>query len=195
MKMKKMDNTNIDIDRELDKTFQKATDGLVIDVIKWKVTTDQETKEENDIVTISSEDSDSEEKLRFCRCKGNKAHKNKKQLMACIGREHNKKDFDYWTDFITELGKAVARDKTSKKKLDTAFRVGIKDIGERKLSNHPYLKEEELRPEAQECHQGNLYKEAIQQARRDGPPVYTFIYEATKDCWHKYLTSYQDEPA
>ena len=166
---------------------------MVIDVIKWKVTTDQETKEEDDIVTISSEeDSDLEEKLRYCRCKSNKAHKNKKQLMACIGKEHNKKDFNYWTSFITELGKAVARDNTSKKKLAIAFRVGIQDIGERKISNHPYLKEEELRPKAQECHKGKLYKEAIQQARRDGPPAYTFIYEATNDIWHKYLTSYQD---
>ena len=157
------------------------------------MTADEETKDENEIVTISSEDSELDGGVRTrVRCRCNIAHKNKKQLMACLGREDNKKDFDYWKDYITELGKAVARDKITKKKLATAFRVGAQDIGERKPLDYPSLKGEALRPEAQECHQGNLYKEALQQAKKDGPPRFTFIYDADKDSWHKYLTSHQD---
>ena len=49
-----------------------------------------------------------------------------------------------------------------------------------------------LRPESQECHQGELYQEAKRQARQEGPPKYTYIYNAPLDTWKKYLTNPKD---
>ena len=201
MTMKKMEKKttkmeekqSTEIDAELDQSYQHATDSLILDVLIWKTTAEEETKDENDIVTITSDsESDGEGRTRRTRCRCNKLHKSKKQLMACLGREDNDKDYSFWKDFITELGKAVTRDNVTKKKLAIAFRVGAQQLGERKPQNYLSLQGEALRPEAQECHKGNLYKEALQQAKKSGPPLYTFIFNTEIDSWVKYLTSYQD---
>jgi hypothetical protein len=49
-----------------------------------------------------------------------------------------------------------------------------------------------LRPKSQECHQGDLYQEAKRQARQEGPPKYTYVYNGASDNWLKYLTNPQD---
>ena len=156
--MKMKTKTNTEIDRETDQTYQNETDCLIQNVLIWKISADEETKAEDDIVTISSEDSESDGEGR-ARCKCNKGHKNRKQIMACIAKEDCERDIGDWGDYVEELGKAVVRDKVSNKKLATAFRVGAQEIGERKNNpdDYPSLKGAARRPEAQECHQGNLY--------------------------------------
>ena len=198
MKMKtktREEPTSSEIDDELDLKYQQATDSLIIEVLIWKVTAQQETKDENQIVTISSsesEDSDEEGRTNENRCRCTITHKTKQQLINCLSRKDNEEDFDSWENFITELGKAVSREKISKKQLATAFRVGAQQLGERKPQDYPSHQGEALRPEAQECHQGNFYKEALQQAKQAGPPKFTYIFNEEKDSWVKYLPNHQD---
>ena len=192
---KREEPTSSEIDDELDLKYQQATDSLIIEVLIWKVTAQQETKDENQIVTISSsesEDSDEEGRTNETRCRCTITHKTKQQLINCLSRKDNEEDFDSWENFITELGKAVSREKISKKQLATAFRVGAQQLGERKPQDYPSHQGEALRPEAQECHQGNFYKEALQQAKQAGPPKFTYIFNEEKDSWVKYLPNHQD---
>ena len=185
--------TGTEIDRETDQIYQNVTDRLIENMLIWKISADEETKAQEDIVTISSEDSESDGEAR-ARCKCNKGHKNRRQIMACIAKEDCENDIEDWGDYVKELGKAVVRDKVSNRTLATAFRMGAQEIGERKdnPADYPSFKGAALRPEAQECHQGDLYHEALRQARREGPPLYTFIYDADQDSWYKYLTNPQD---
>ena len=47
----------------------------------------------------------------------------------------------------------------------------------------------ELRPESEECHVGNLYREAKRQARKEGPPTHTYVYSSPVDAWIKYFVN------
>ena len=163
-------------------------------------------KSQEDIVTISSsnssEDSDWEEYLRSgesrsgdgYRCKCRKGHKNKKQTMACIAREDNEFEVEIWKDHVTELGKAIKREeKVSNRTMASMIRIGAREMGVRRENPaEPTFEGAALRPEAQECHQGDLYLEARIQSRKEGPPRFTYIYTARTDIWHKYLTSPKD---
>ena len=70
------------------------------------------------------------------------------------------------------------------------LRMGAEEAGERKEGPaDPGWDVAALRPEAQECHVGELYKEALIQSRKEGPPFYIYIYDSTQDTRHKYLAS------
>ena len=174
-----------DQDKEEDQNYEDAIDKLIESLLVWKISADEEMKAQEEIVTISSsEDSDFEEHLaRGARCKCNKGHRKKAQIVACIARKDYEDDVIDWGEYVKELGKAIGRDKISNRTLATALRMGAQEIGERKEKPMPSFEGAALRPEAQECHQGDLYQEARLQARREGPPLYTYVYDSTQDSW------------
>ena len=82
--------------------------------------------------------------------------------MACIAREDYEFEVETWGDYVTELGKSIKREKkVSNRTLASAIRIGAREIGERKKNPaEPSFEGAALSPEAQECHQGDLYQEA-----------------------------------
>ena len=191
-KKEKVTKANRQTEREQDQTFQDETDRLIKHILIWRMSAEEEAQTQENIVTIStSEDSDSDIEAS-AKCRRNQNSRNKTQIMIKKQHEENVKD---WGPYIKELGKSVTRDKVSNRALARMVREGSQEIGDRKPNpeDYPNFKESApLRPETQECHQGDLYQEARQQAKREGPPLYTLVYDANLDHWFKYLTSPED---
>ena len=95
---------------------------------------------------------------------------------------------------MAEFGRAIKREeKVSNRTLASTIRIGAREMGVRRENlAEPTFEGAALRPEAQECHQGDLYQEARIQSRKEGPPRFTYVYKAREDTWHKYLTSPKD---
>ena len=163
-----------DKDKEEDQNYQDAIDKLIENLLMWKISADEEMKAQEEIVTISSsEDSDfTEDPETGAKCKCNRGHRKKAQIIDCIAREDYDDEVEDWGEYVKELGKAIGRDKVSNRTLAAVLRMGAQEIGERKENPlEPSFEGAALRPEAQECHQGDLYQEARLQSRREGPPL------------------------
>ena len=193
-------------DREEDMKFKEASGKLVENFVKWRLSEMAEKRSAEDIVTISSdpeasEDSDcdwkaykritgSEEGFK-CKCK--KGHKTKKDTIECITKKDYEVETETWEAAVNELSRAIKRDEGSIKDLANDIRVEALVMGIRKDNPfEPRFTGGELRPKSQECHQGNLYREAKRQARQEGPPTYTFVYNSSADLFIKYFVSPKD---
>ena len=193
-------------DREEDMKFKEASGKLVENFVKWRLSDIAEKRSAEDIVTISSdteasEDSDcdweaykritgSEEGFK-CKCK--KGHETKRDTIECITKKDYEVETETWAEAVNELSRAIKRDEGSIKDLANDIRVEALVMGIRKDNPfEPRFTGGELRPKSQECHQGNLYREAKRQARQEGPPTHTFVYNSSTDLFIKYFVSPKD---
>ena len=126
-----------------------------------------------------------------CKCK--KGHKTKKDTIECITKKDYEVETETWEAAVNELSRAIRRDEGSLKDLANDIRVEALVMGIRKDNPfEPRFTGGELRPKSQECHQGNLYREAKRQARQEGPPTHTFVYNSSTDLFIKYFVSPKD---
>ena len=95
---------------------------------------------------------------------------------------------------MNELGKALKREEVSTKSLANDIRVEALVMGIRRENpaEPTFSSPEALRPQSQECHQGDLYMEAKSQARQEGPPRYKYVYDSSTDTWVKYMSNAKD---
>ena len=198
-----------DKDRQEDRKLKEASDKLIETFLKWRLSEIEEIKSAEEIVTISSSESESsddsdldwEERLYWdwdemydgYKCKCRKGHKTKKATIACIAQKDYEPEVEIWEEAVNELGKAIKREEVSTKSLANDIRVEALVMGIRRDNPaEPTFTGAALRPKSQECHQGDLYQEAKNQARQEGPPKYTYVYDSNPDTWLKYLTSPND---
>ena len=193
---------SLDKDRQEDKKYKEAAEKLTENFLKWRLSGMEEMKSKEDIVTISSSDLSEEsdwdweeynESIRYpdsgssgasrtgdgYKCKCRRGHKTKKATIACIAQEDYESEVEIWEDHVNELGKAIKRDGVSTRTLANRIRIAALGMGIRRENPaEPTFTGAALRPEAQECHQGDLYQEARRQSRQEGPPKYTYVYRS-----------------
>ena len=193
-------------DREEDMKFKEASGKLVENFVKWRLSDIAEKRSAEDIVTISSDteasedsDCDWEEYKRTTgsgegfKCKCKKGHETKGDTIECITKKDYEVETETWAEAVNELSRAIKRDEGSIKDLANDIRVEALVMGIRKDNPfEPRFTGGELRPKSQECHQGNLYREAKRQARQEGPPTHTFVYNSSTDLFIKYFVSPKD---
>ena len=193
-------------DREEDMKFKEASGKLVENFVKWRLSDIAEKRSAEDIVTISSDteasedsDGDWEEYKRTTgsgegfKCKCKKGHETKEDTIECITKKDYEVETETWGEAVNELSRAIKRDEGSIKDLANDIRVEALVMGIRKDNPfEPRFTGGKLRPKSQECHQGNLYREAKRQARQEGPPTHTFVYNSSTDLFIKYFVSPKD---
>ena len=194
-----------DKDRQEDRKFKEVSGKLIETFLRWRLSEIEEMKSAEEIVTISSSESSDEsdwdwEEYRVYnefndgyKCKCRRGHKTKKATVACIAQKDYEPEVEIWEEAVNELGKAIKREEVSTKSLANDIRVEALVMGIRRDNPaEPTFTGAALRPKSQECHQGDLYQEAKRQARQEGPPKYTYVYNSTTDIWLKYLTNPKD---
>ena len=199
-----------DKDRQEDRKLKEASDKLVESFLRWRLSEIEEIKSAEDIVTISSSESESsddsdldwEERQYWdwnetydgYKCKCRRGHKTKTATIACIAQEDYEDEVEIWGEAVKELGKAIKREPVSTKSLANDIRVEALVMGIRRdnPAEPTFSGAQALRPRGQECHHGDLYQEAKHQARQEGPPKYTYVYDSNPDTWLKYFTSPKD---
>ena len=195
-----------DRDRQEDRYLKEASGKLVETFVKWRLSEIAEIRSAEDIVTISSdsefsEDSDCDweaykmmtESNQGYKCKCRKGHETKKDTIECIAKEDYEAETAIWAEAVNELGIALKREEVSTKTLANDIRVEALVMGIRRDSPpEPKFTGGALRPKSQECHQGDLYQEAKRQARQEGPPKHTYVYNGPTDSWLKYFANPND---
>ena len=197
-----------DKDREEDRKYKDISDKVMENFVKWRLSEKEEMKAGEDIVTISDSSDSSESDWDWDdykaytefddghKCKCRKGHKTKKATVACIAQEDYESEMEIWEEAVNELGKALKREEVSTKSLANDIRIEALVMGVRRESPaEPTMfgsHAEALRPESQECHQGDLYMEARSQARKEGPPKYKYVYDSPTDTWVKYMSNPKD---
>ena len=196
-------------DRQEDRYLKDASGKLVETFVKWRLSEIAEIRSAEDIVTISSDsefsgDSDCDQEAykkitgstEGYKCKCREGHESKKDTIECLAKKDYEAETTIWAEAINELGNALKREEVPTKtlaRLANDIRVEALVMGIRKDSPpEPKFTGGALRPKNQECHQGDLYEEAKCQARQEGPPTHTYVYNGPADSWLKYFASPSD---
>ena len=196
-------------DRQEDRYLKDASGKLVETFVKWRLSEIAEMRSAEDIVTISSDsefsgDSDCDREAykkitgstEGYKCKCREGHESKKDTIECLAKKDYEAETTIWAEAINELGNALKREEVPTKtlaRLANDIRVEALVMGIRKDSPpEPKFTGGALRPKNQECHQGDLYQEAKCQARQEGPPTHTYVYNGPSDSWLKYFASPSD---
>ena len=135
-------------------------------------------EEEDDVVTISSDEEEGPK--RFCQARQN--------------QEEEEEPIPGWGDWIQTISDARMRDgypnlRGSHRDLSPEEKEQLKEDGEQQ-NFQAFIREEASRKDHQvESHTHPYYRQAVEQQRKGGPPIFKFEYFAQEDDWSKSFTS------
>ena len=165
-------------------------------MLAWNISNQEESEDSEGIVTISSEEEDTEENKDItpkCRCKG-KGHRTKKQAIECISKARWEKDMKEWSPHIEALNKAIYRENHKKDGAGNDYGKRPAELMRKEAEEAEKEKEdpEAVKPKTEVCHTDIYYQEAVKQEKSEGPPAFRYTYLAEEDDWANFLSSPED---